>query len=80
MSEYVDLEKLKNRMYFSAASLDPRFVWEKISDDELYALGVGDGFERYRLIDCAHREADREGDVCGHCGKSFAKAKRSRKK
>jgi hypothetical protein len=70
MSEYVDLEELKHRVYFRAASLDPRFVWEKISDEDLDTMGIHDGFERFRLVDCAHRDADRiaGGRQCGHCG------------
>jgi hypothetical protein len=28
-----------------------------------------DGFRRFRIIRCAHREVDRvNGDQCGHCG------------
>jgi hypothetical protein len=27
-----------------------------------------DGATRYRIARCAHREMDRHGDLCGHCG------------
>jgi hypothetical protein len=31
-----------------------------------------DNFRRFRLVDCAHRDADRDGDLCTHCGHHFA--------
>lgn len=30
-----------------------------------------DGFERFMIVDCAHRDVDRDGDLCTHCGKAF---------
>lgn len=27
-----------------------------------------DGFRRFQLVDCAHREVDRDGALCSHCG------------
>lgn len=30
-----------------------------------------DGLDRYRMIGCAHREADRDGALCTHCGHAF---------
>jgi hypothetical protein len=71
MTNYVDLDELRGRVFFRAASLDDRFIWEKIPDEQLYGMGISDGFERFRLIDCAHRPVDRDGDLCTHCGHAF---------
>lgn len=110
MSEYVDLDELKDRVYFYAASLDDRFVWRQIfpvkdvendllranpdlTDKQITELGkVGiisspvtdarwaDGFDRFMIVDCAHREADRADNVCQHCGKDFTPARRKARK
>lgn len=62
MTNYVDLDELKNRIYFQTATMDDRFTWEEI-------LPVAeDGMRRYRMTGCAHREADRDGNLCTHCG------------
>lgn len=104
MTNYVDLDELRNEIYFRAASLDPRFVWRQIfpvkdvenellpanpdlTPKQIEALGkIGirfsptsepqwaDGFERYMLVDCAHRPVDRDGELCTHCGKDFTPA------
>lgn len=110
MTDHVDLDDLKDRVYFESATYDPRFVWRKIypvkdveSDllranpgltkkqiTELGKIGITyspvtdarwtDGFDRFMIVDCAHRDVDREGDVCGHCGKDFTPVKAPAKK
>jgi len=101
MTNYVDLDELRDRVYFRAASLDDRFVWRQIFPVEdvennllranpqltpaqievLGKVGVihgpntpprwADDFERFMIVDCAHREVDRDGDLCTHCGHAF---------
>ena len=84
MSGYVDLDELKDRVFFRTATHDDRFVFEEIEpgpdhSDEAELSGDrwvwADGTSRFKITGCAHRDADREGDVCGHCGKSFAKTR-----
>lgn len=72
----VDLEELKQREFFVTATQDDRYVWAEIkpSADHPAAEYSGDGWtwadgtSRYRLVRCAHREIDRVGRKCGHCG------------
>jgi hypothetical protein len=70
MTDHVDLDDLRKRTFFESATLDPRFVFEEtdpLTDGETT-------WRQFKLIDCAHRDVDREGDVCGHCGKDFTPA------
>jgi len=71
MSEYVDLDDLKQRRYFESATLDPRFVFEETEPLEEHGVV----WKQFRIVDCAHRDVDREGDACGHCGKDFTPVK-----
>lgn len=100
MTNYVDLEELRNRVFFESATRDDRFVWRRIvpvedvqknllpanpdlTQDQITELGrVGviygvdaprwaDGFNRFMIVDCAHRPADRDGALCTHCGHAF---------
>jgi len=75
MANYVDLDELRSRVFFEVATTDDRFVWEEISPDPGIAQTTydqwTDGFRRFRLLDCAHREVDRDGDLCTHCGHEF---------
>jgi len=76
MTNYADLEALRDGVYFESATQDSRFVWEEISPpDPSVAEVIGgvwfDGFRRFRLLDCAHRDEDRDGDLCTHCGYAF---------
>ena len=73
MADYIDLEELKGRVYFAQAALDDRFVFEEIQPDPSVAEVVNgvwmDGLQRFRLTDCAHLEAYRDGDLCTYCGR-----------
>jgi hypothetical protein len=81
MTNYVDLDELKDRVYFESATFDRRFKWSEIMPDPKVApviAGEGgepdrwaDGFRRFHLLDCAHRDVDRDGDLCTHCGHAF---------
>lgn len=76
MTNYVDLDELREREFFITATQDDRYVWEEIKPyaDHPAAELAGDqwvwadGTSRYRLVGCAHREADRDGALCTHCG------------
>jgi hypothetical protein len=68
---HVDLDSLKQNVYFVTATLDERYTWQKIPAEDLPGLGITDEADRYRITGCAHREADRDGDTCGHCGESI---------
>jgi hypothetical protein len=70
MSGHVDLDSLKQNVYFVTATLDDRYTWALIPRDELANLGITDEADRYRITGCAHREADRiaGSNRCGHCG------------
>ena len=72
MSGYVDLEELQGNVYFESATLDDRYVWEEVQPDPEIAEVTGgvwfDGLRRFRLVRCAHREADQDGKLCTHCG------------
>lgn len=80
MTNYVDLDELRDRVYFRSASLDPRFVWEEIQPGPEFSDIAeidgdrwvwADGLSRFKLVDCAHRDVDRDGDLCTHCGHAF---------
>jgi hypothetical protein len=69
MTNYVDLDELKTRTFFESATKDPRFVFEEVEpleDDH------GRVWSQFKIVDCAHRETDRDGDLCTHCGHAFA--------
>lgn len=36
-----------------------------------------DNLRRFTLVDCAHREADRDGALCTHCGKDGFEVKKA---
>lgn len=77
MSGYVDLDTLKENVYFVTATLDERFVWEKIppAEDQWH-----DGMDRYRITGCAHPPAYRDGALCTHCGHADEPVRKGRKK
>lgn len=79
MTNYVDLDDLRSRVYFESATLDDRYTWEEIAPDPDVAQTTydrwTDGFRRFRLVDCAHRAADRDGALCVHCGHEFPHVK-----
>ena len=81
MAEYVDISELRLGVYFESATLDDRFKWQEIDPDPAVGTVINtapsgedpvyvwaDNFRRYRLLGCAHREADRDGALCTHCG------------
>jgi hypothetical protein len=59
MSGHVDLDSLKQNVYFVTATLDDRYTWALIPRDELANLGITDEADRYRITGC---------NRCGHCG------------
>lgn len=65
---YVDIDSLKQNVYFVTATLDDRYTWALIPRDELADLGITDDADRYRITGCAHREAYRIGGTCSYCG------------
>jgi hypothetical protein len=75
MTNYVDLGELKGNVYFGQATLDDRFFWEEIQPDPKIAEVANgrwfDGTRRFRLLDCAHKETYRDGDLCTFCGHQF---------
>jgi len=75
MTNYVDLDDLKSRVYFETATVDDRYTWEEITPDPAIAQTTydqwTDGFRRFRLTGCAHRAVDRDGELCTHCGHAF---------
>lgn len=73
MSAYVDIESLRDNVYFVEATLDTRFTWEEISpaDPSVAEVMNGrwmDGLQRFRLTGCTHPESYRDGTRCTHCG------------
>lgn len=73
MSSYVDIESLRENVYFVEATLDTRFTWKEITpaDPSVAEVMNGrwmDGLQRFRLTGCAHPESYREGARCTHCG------------
>ena len=77
MPNHIDLEVLRGNVYFEQATLDRRYVWERIEPDGSVAEVIGgkwmDGLARYRLVDCAHREDYRKDDTCTFCGQQTEK-------
>ncbi len=67
MTNYVDLDELRTRVFFEQATRDDRFTWEEITPDP----DIAPVFRRFRLTGCAHREVDRDGSLCTHCGHQF---------
>jgi hypothetical protein len=67
MTNYVDLDDLRKRRFFESATFDPRFVWEETEP----LVSDGKSWRRFRIVDCAHRPVDRDGDLCTHCGHAF---------
>jgi hypothetical protein len=83
VTNYVDIPDLQTKIYFHTATLDDRYVWEEIKPGPAYAdlaerrddgWQWADGTSRYRLLGCAHREQDRDGVLCTHCGDTVATA------
>lgn len=77
MTNYTNVPDLQTKIYFVTATYDDRYVWEEIQPGPDYAdlaerSGDGwvwaDGTSRYRMLGCAHRDADRDGALCTHCG------------
>lgn len=70
---HVDLEELRGGVYFETATHDQRYTWAPVEPDDTIAPVTAegewaDGFRRFRIVDCSHREVDRDGDRCSHCG------------